>query len=448
MQTTHTKTHNKTLRIVLGILGTLLIVSILFLAAINLFAKDISPIDDSDLRLDTVVVSGSDNAYFDLLKIENILQVPPELTEDLSAMARGDEWDPEVAQELIALNDEAFQILSDASRKPRYQDPAFADPRTISPTMDSGLNLGSLRTLVKLSALRALYLHTQGRNAESMTALFEALEVSQNIQNSQLDSITYLVTVALKGVALEAMQSILSSTAFTSIELKNYTQKLNGYYTSEQGLSNAFKSEYHMYSSVIDSIVLNDLDAMHEPYVQEIGNHPLVRNALTKNYYFQPNATKKLFAEHYRALIQNTHTSCVEVAVPNRSVYLPSSYFTFFTWYGRQNRIGQMLYVISVTEQDGWLTFKCNQDLRVSMTQVFIASKAYKLDNGTYPASLNDLVPEYLQTVPVDPFDGKKLRYLPETQTIYSVGENFSDEGGKAGDVSGSLSDPIFKVIH
>ena len=39
-------------------------------------------------------------------------------------------------------------------------------------------------------------------------------------------------------------------------------------------------------------------------------------------------------------------------------------------------------------------------------------------------------MPEFLDSVPVDDFDGQPLRYLPEQKTVYSVGENLKDDGG------------------
>jgi hypothetical protein len=53
---------------------------------------------------------------------------------------------------------------------------------------------------------------------------------------------------------------------------------------------------------------------------------------------------------------------------------------------------------------------------------------------GRLPATLGDLVPDYLKALPADPFaaDGRSFGYLPMRQppAIYSVGENGKDEGG------------------
>jgi hypothetical protein len=67
------------------------------------------------------------------------------------------------------------------------------------------------------------------------------------------------------------------------------------------------------------------------------------------------------------------------------------------------------------------------------MTVTAIALKRYQLKHGNYPPNLDSLVPEFVPTVPLDPVDGKPLRYQPKadgTFLLYSIGENGVDDGG------------------
>jgi hypothetical protein len=54
--------------------------------------------------------------------------------------------------------------------------------------------------------------------------------------------------------------------------------------------------------------------------------------------------------------------------------------------------------------------------------------------DGTPPATLDALVPAFIDRVPVDPFSGAplKLRSSPGAYAVYSVGPNFTDDGGTA----------------
>ncbi len=65
-------------------------------------------------------------------------------------------------------------------------------------------------------------------------------------------------------------------------------------------------------------------------------------------------------------------------------------------------------------------------------TVAALAMERYRLANGAWPVSLDELVPEYLDSVPIDPFDEKPMRFATKDGyvVIYSVGENGVDDGG------------------
>jgi hypothetical protein len=67
-------------------------------------------------------------------------------------------------------------------------------------------------------------------------------------------------------------------------------------------------------------------------------------------------------------------------------------------------------------------------------TKAGLACKIYKKQRGHYPETLEALVPEFLEKVPVDPFTGKPLIYRQPADggvLIYSVGSNRKDDGGR-----------------
>ena len=62
-----------------------------------------------------------------------------------------------------------------------------------------------------------------------------------------------------------------------------------------------------------------------------------------------------------------------------------------------------------------------------------IALKRFELRNHRLPATLADMTPDLLKTVPIDFMDGQPLRYRPNadgTFLLYSVGQNGKDDGG------------------
>ena len=80
------------------------------------------------------------------------------------------------------------------------------------------------------------------------------------------------------------------------------------------------------------------------------------------------------------------------------------------------------------------------RDARLRGMALFLAIQAYEKKHGALPERLDQLVPGYLPRVPEDPFDGKPFRYLRNgvpglpghAWAVYSIGEDFTDDGGKA----------------
>lgn len=65
--------------------------------------------------------------------------------------------------------------------------------------------------------------------------------------------------------------------------------------------------------------------------------------------------------------------------------------------------------------------------------RMLAAVARYRFDAKRSPAAITDLVPEYLPAIPVDPFDGKPMRYAAEGAgyRVWSVGPDLADDGGK-----------------
>jgi hypothetical protein len=80
------------------------------------------------------------------------------------------------------------------------------------------------------------------------------------------------------------------------------------------------------------------------------------------------------------------------------------------------------------------------------LTFTAIALHRHRLKHGQFPASLGALVPEFLTEMPRDFMDGQLLRYKlqPDGQfLLWSVGEDFKDEGGDPTPVGAQSTNPF-----
>lgn len=71
--------------------------------------------------------------------------------------------------------------------------------------------------------------------------------------------------------------------------------------------------------------------------------------------------------------------------------------------------------------------------VRKALVETACGIEGYRLDRGSDPETLAALVPEFLESVPVDPFDGNEMRYRRDGDSylLYSIGWDLDDDGGE-----------------
>ncbi|MBW3624710.1 MAG: hypothetical protein KY468_15000 [Armatimonadetes bacterium] len=74
------------------------------------------------------------------------------------------------------------------------------------------------------------------------------------------------------------------------------------------------------------------------------------------------------------------------------------------------------------------------QETQAALGKAQNALYVYLYERHSFPGTLEELVPDYLNKVPDDPFaKGKSLRYIPlkDDFLLYSVGPDGKDDGGR-----------------
>jgi len=88
----------------------------------------------------------------------------------------------------------------------------------------------------------------------------------------------------------------------------------------------------------------------------------------------------------------------------------------------------------SVVTMSGCLRRVLTVETTKRLTVTAIALKRFDLRHGSFPEQLNQLTPEFLPAVPLDPVDAQPLRYRRNgdgTFVLYSIGPDNKDDGGE-----------------
>ena len=101
----------------------------------------------------------------------------------------------------------------------------------------------------------------------------------------------------------------------------------------------------------------------------------------------------------------------------------------FDTWRGNLLLVSSM----AIPNLSKAMLNSVRHEARRELTLAAVALERHRRRHGHHPDTLSQLVPEFLPAMPVDWMDGKPLRYRlnPDgTYTLWSVGEDFKDDGG------------------
>src|SRR3989338_1146576 len=180
-----------------------LIIIILFfaLAVIFIVPKSLSLVkggddplnNDSDLLVEKISISELDNSYFDLIKIPDVIskdQVTHDAVNDF--VFNKTNLSLLTLEQYFKTNRDALNLVTIAASKRTFQDPQYAEVKgytTDAPIID----LSSWRKAARLSAAKSISLIKTNKDKEAFEEVLKLIKIGYVIQNSQTNTITYLV---------------------------------------------------------------------------------------------------------------------------------------------------------------------------------------------------------------------------------------------------------------
>jgi len=391
----------------LGIVIAVFVVTIIIYMRIA--GRDIAPSDFSDLIIEYKNIPAKDNAFTYLNFSYKDLYYPSEDNRkkynDLEGWII---WDEQLANEVIEKNKSLFERLDRAIVCKSLHVPRLRD------TTDIFTYSAAWRNFARLNSLYSRYLQKTGKEKEAFEQAIKIIHFGYQVQDSGGGVMHYLVGTAIKSIGDTAVRRLLAETSLSASELKPYIEKVSNYETNIDGLVNSLKEDYRLQCNTFDGLVSGKLSAP--------GTKPS-----KPGYYFKINETKALLAVFFRVAIQNAKAD-----FSNQKDFeaIPEYIHSQRSFILSPNKGGQQIVLIIVPAIYLTVNKKFFSQMESRATQIMIALKCYKTDNGDLPESLDQLVPNYLKKIPEDPYDGKPMKYSKEKRIVYSVGEDQKDTGG------------------
>ena len=182
----------------------------------------------------------------------------------------------------------------------------------------------------------------------------------------------------------------------------------------------------------------------------------LYQHDMESLFLFNPGLKKYMPLIEFIGLVEIDHLYILEMLDQVRSVLdLPfhQRLQAAKTIEGQISNHSQLHIVFHAALPSEAYTLMIERDLHyhtlLNLAQTALALEHYRLDHhDQLPDTLTDLIPDCLDAIPIDPFDGLPVKYKKTHPgyTIYSVGPNLTDDNGIDFSTSDDILDITFTV--
>lgn len=404
---------------------------------------DFSKVDDSGFLSELVVIDPAENGFLVVSYTENndFELLNEEQRNMLKSHIISEAWDASYANEIFVAH---AKVIADFLSAAEFKSFQFELPVDVSslpmyvPIMD----------MARLVLLKSRSLAEQGMLDKAIALSGKAVYMSSQVKSeSNSTLISHMIGLAMQYEALHWLGYLAGHYSMNHDQIKNLLAVVNRVPSYDNdGFEHVFAGEYRFSKKLMAEISDPPLGERWEVYsngedywnsdIDENGQleerairHELLAllTVLFPKFYIHKRETQSLTVKKYKTLADKSHLYCTQLAGPalfdgknelswsaliTPNALIDSWYFdfeqTFYTYFYR----------------------RCLGHAHIESTKALLALRLYEQDYGEWPDSLVLLQPKYLNSLPIDPFDGSVMRYSKADGWLYSLGVNFEDNGG------------------
>jgi hypothetical protein len=276
-------------------------------------------------------------------------------------------------------------------------------------------HLGNLRQSLILLQLEAVYSAENDRQEASIQSINSIFGIARSL-NKEPTTVSQLARLTYESQAVKTLECVINKTDFSDEQLVEFSQAfVNAQELSGHGIWRAFAGERCMVMTFF---------AEPRTLTREMIGRQTLPAPILELYKASGLADKDAIA--YLDLMES-YININKLPMHERRIAAERI--------SSKRKTTSKIHVILRTFLPSF-SGVINCDLRtiagLRNAQVALAIQRYRLSKGKLPDQLTELVPDYLDSVPRDPYDGKELRYkkLDRGFLVYSIGEDLSDDGG------------------
>jgi hypothetical protein len=412
-------------------------------AWIQIGSIDQDTFDDRGLLAELKPVPDAENGFLDIaFLVDEKYSFGDASHEQITAYANGKKWDVEKIDRLIADNAELFDAIKKSNEKSGFMMPKLR-----------GLNMDVFPIWKIAAANRILIIqarrHIQDFEYEKAIQDMEiAMQLAENVRSDASSGIlSWQFGVVMQAQIISIVHEIFSnfelsdlcvrrvSKILESVRIENddFEKHLYGDYENE--VSKMFYLNSSSYAERLK--YLHDSEDLFDSFGAKVTQKEkifLFINTMIPDYYVHKNYVADKYSESIRNFTKE-NIGCPgrqpEESVKTGKIWIFSGIVTdpYWTYFFKPNSLGEGW--VSGDRFSFYANRRCAFYVYADAVRAALALKMYKNNHGgALPKKLDMLVPDYLERLPVDYFDGQPLRYSLKNEWLYSVGADREDDGG------------------
>ena len=327
------------------------------------------------------------------------------------------------AGKFLQENEEVINLLDKAAEMPACQ----LDIKILGVGITNTRCQGRIKAMARLQSVRSLYLAETGKGDKAIDSLVSELRMGRIFKN-QPELTTALIQIGCTSIACSDIQQVLKRCLPTEKALIRIEAALKEQEQLQRPAQMMIEERVYTIATQVLALPL------------KIKKQILEDNAEfdVQPFWAWPTSSITPWARQILAGYLHDMAGFIELLnKPWPEVLRISRKYAYEieSWMGKMT-IRSLVRAISIY---GSATAK------VRCTRTAVAVERFRRVNGRVPKSLDELVPRFIEKVPMDPFSGKELLYKldDDSYTIYSVNENMKDDNGDI-IVPGSCADRQF----
>jgi hypothetical protein len=399
---------------------TLLALGLLALGAwVALNRADASAPDDRDLRLERLSDALAENGFDRLEAAARAARLPKgESSWDrFHAFRAGVIWEPDWISDLVAQNAPATAMLRAALAAPAF---AFAPADRAGTPAERMATLLRVQQLIALSGAQARIRLRDGESRDAIELASLGLQVGKRISGAEnVDLLGIDMAIAFQTLSLLDLEHAVRTARLAPDAAHALGLVLEATRWRAEDWQRIWALEYERLVAEVDAASARASDGTGLAWPMSL---------MPSAYRWHRNRTAAALAGLYRDQRQKSALFCANAGLLGDGPHWIRS--PGVSDLLAPNAMGRI--VIEATRArnlDHFQLQRCHLETHVSLVAALIAAKAYSDTEGALPEQLADLVPRYLDALPLDRYDGSPLRYARAERAIYSIGEDFTDAG-------------------